>query len=179
MRESRSKQKELLFKSHSIPVLYTKDINDPNVILWLKQTEKDLIINMRTRCIYKKSILEVPRLGCVNVHHGILPEQRGLFCDLYALADNMKAGFTIHKMTERIDGGHIFYQENFEKDKNYIDYLEKVSLREGIAIANFINQVTRKGVLPRGWSNKCSKPIITTTPSFKVIKQLQYKGMIL
>ena len=177
--ESRSKQKELLFKNHNIPVIYAKDINDDDVISWLKQTENDLIINMRTRCIYKKSVLRIPRLGCLNVHHGILPEQRGLFCDLYALADNRKAGFTIHKMTEQIDGGQIFYQKTFEKDKSYISYLEEVSSKEGAAVANLINEVAQKGVLPAGKPNICNNPVVTTTPNFRTIKQLKRKGMTL
>lgn len=179
IRESHSKQKELLFKNHSIPVIYAKDVNDDDVISWLKQTKNDLIINMRTRCIYKEHVLKIPQLGCINVHHGILPEQRGLFCDLYALADNRSVGFTIHKMTERIDGGPIFYQETFEKDKNYMSYLKRVSSREGAAVANFINEVAQKGVLPEGRPNICNKPVVTTTPKFRTIKQLQHKGMIL
>ncbi len=178
-KEARLKTKEKLFKKYNIPILYAKSINDLNSILWIKQDNADLVINMRARCMYGDAILKAPRLGCVNLHHGLLPEQRGLFCDLHALADNKETGFTIHKMTKQTDCGPILYRRKVEKDNNYINYLRRSAPVEAKSLADFINKTAQNNSLSGGVLEKCDQPVITTTPRFKAIKQLQSKGMIL
>ena len=162
-----------------IPFVFANNINDKRTIAWLKSIKPDLILNMRARCIYKEAVLQIPRLGCVNVHHGILPSQKGLFCDLYALADDKKAGFTIHQMTNGIDQGSIFSVQEADKNKNYIDYLKQVASEEKQGIVKFIGNVVQNNSLPESKPNQKQKSIFTTTPNFKKIKELQHKGIIL
>jgi len=173
------REKKKLFKKYNIPFIEVKNINDAKAISWLKQASPDLIVNMRARCIYGDGVLRIPRLGCINVHHGILPQQRGLFCDLHALAENKETGFTIHQMTNQIDIGQIFYQVKIESEKDYMKYLSKVSRREGITISTAINKIMANGFLLEGVLKKCGNSVVTTTPDFKTIKQLQHKGIIL
>lgn len=162
-----------------IPFVFANSINDERTIAWLKSMKPDLILNMRARCIYKEAVLQIPRLGCVNVHHGILPSQRGLFCDLYALAYNKAAGFTIHRMTSGIDQGSVFHTQEVDENKSYIDYLAEVALKEKRAIVRFIENVVQNNSLPESKPNQNQKSIFTTTPNFKKIKELQHKGIIL
>ena len=162
-----------------IPFVFANSINDERTIAWLKSMKPDLILNMRARCIYKGAVLQIPRLGCVNVHHGILPSQRGLFCDLYAVADDKTTGFTIHRMTSGIDQGSIFRTQEVDKNKNYIDYLAEVALKEKWTIVKFIENVVQNNSLPESKPNQEQKSIFTTTPNFKKIKELQLKGIIL
>mgnify|MGYP001580294859 FL=1 len=173
------RRKYNFLKKFKIPALFANNINDKKTIIWLQSIKPDLILNMRARCIYKEAVLQIPWLGCVNVHHGILPYQKGLFCDLYALADDKTAGFTIHQMTSSIDQGSIFYTQEVDKNKNYIDYLAEVASKEKRAIARFIKNVAQNKHLPESNPNQEQKSIFTTTPNFKEIKELQHKGMIL
>lgn len=173
------RKKNKMFKKYKIPFIEVKSINNAKAISWLQQLSPDLIVNMRARCIYRDSVLRVPLLGCINVHHGMLPQQRGLFCDLYALAENKETGFTIHQMTNQIDVGQIFYQEKIESEKEYMKYLSKISRREGIVISTFINEIAANGSILEGTLEKYDNSVVTTTPDFKTIKQLQHKGMIL
>lgn len=174
------RKKRFLEKS-GIPLISVKSINDGNGILWLRAMKPDLVLNMRARCIYKDSVLEIPRLGCVNVHHGILPFQGGLFCDLYAIADDRETGFTIHKMARQIDQGEILYQETIRSNKNYLDYLKEVVSKEKVAIVRFIEKVAQANSLPKSLpiTDTNNHAIFTKTPDLKMIKQLQRKGMIL
>ena len=172
-------QKKKFLKNLEIPFISVKSINDRKAILWLEALKPDLIFNMRARCIYKDAVLKIPHLGCVNVHHGILPHQKGFFCDLYALADNRTVGFTIHQMTNHVDQGQILYREEVDKNKNYIDYLAGVASREKTAIVNFMERNVQGNFSPEAISNSKHRPIVTTTPNFRTIKELQRKGMIL
>jgi folate-dependent phosphoribosylglycinamide formyltransferase PurN len=172
-------RKRKFLAESKIPFVFANSINDERTIVWLKSLKPDLILNMRARCIYKEAVLQIPRFGCVNVHHGILPSQRGLFCDLYALADDKTAGFTIHQMTSGIDQGSIFHTQKVDKTKNYIDYLVEVASKEKWTIVKFIENVVQNNSLPESKPNQNQKSIFTTTPNFKKIKELQHKGIIL
>lgn len=174
-----SRRKRNFLTKLKIPFVFANSINDERAITLLQSMKPDLILNIRARCIYKEAVLQIPRLGCVNVHHGILPHQRGLFCDLYALADDKTAGFTIHQMTSGIDQGSIFYTQEVDKTKNYIDYLAGVALKEKRAIIRFIENVVQNNSLPESKPNQEQKSVFTTTPNFKKIKELQHKGIIL
>src|SRR6476619_6211503 len=57
------------------------NVNGSEALELIKKHDIDLIVNARTRAIFKKDILNATRLGCINIHHGLLPEQRGLMCD--------------------------------------------------------------------------------------------------
>jgi folate-dependent phosphoribosylglycinamide formyltransferase PurN len=174
-----SGRKRKFIAEFKIPFVFANSINDERVIAWLKSMKPDLILNMRARCIYKEAVLQIPRLGCVNVHHGILPSQRGLFCDLYAIADNKATGFTIHRMTSNIDQGGIFHTQEVDENKNYMNYLAGVAPKEKRAIVKFIENVVQNNSLPKSKPNQEQKSIFTTTPNFKKIKELQHKGIIL
>lgn len=174
-------RKKNFLEKIGVPFISIKSINDENSILWLQTMKPDLVLNMRARCIYKDSILKIPRLGCVNEHHGMLPFQKGLFCDLYAIADDRETGFTIHKMARQIDRGEILYQETTRSNKNYLEYLKGAASKEKVAITRFIEKVAQVNSLPISLTitDINNHAIFTKTPDLKMIKQLQRKGMIL
>ncbi|MBU1695045.1 MAG: hypothetical protein KKC51_13940, partial [Verrucomicrobia bacterium] len=69
---------------------------------------------------------------CINIHHGLLPEQRGAMCDLWALFMGRPAGFSVHVMTPAVDAGPILAREQVSDgtDCDYPAYLLKSSRRE-------------------------------------------------
>jgi len=170
-----------LFRKEHLPVKYADTMNSPEMCEWVREQHIDLIINLRTRCIYKKPILEAPRLGCVNVHHGLLPKYRGTLCDLYALNENRSAGFTIHQMNEHVDAGRILSKQtvSVQGEKDYLAYLARSGKAEGKALANLIQEIVEGGAFPTGGSNTCEDPVFTRTPGPKELKVLREQGMIL
>ena len=180
MYDSWNHTKQHILRKAEVPCMSVHDINDAHAKTWLKSIEPDVLINMRARCIYKKEVLGIPRLGCINVHHGLLPQQIGLFCDVHAMANDLPAGFTIHTMTHRIDDGSILYQEVVPKDARYMRYLATVASKEKEAIIRCIEYIVRTGKLPNAiTTGNDSDSIKTSTPTFKTIKEYQRKGMIL
>ncbi len=173
------KQREKLFRARNLPVLRWDSMNDAEAVEWVRANDIDLVINLRTRCIYKPDILNAPRLGCLNIHHGLLPVYRGTLCDLYALSENRPAGFTIHKMNEKIDAGVLYHVEATAKgfEPDYIGYLGKTGEREGRALVKLLDEIAASGALPDGQPNVCEKPIFTRNPKREQISQLKAKGM--
>ncbi|OFZ20541.1 MAG: hypothetical protein A2X94_10955 [Bdellovibrionales bacterium GWB1_55_8] len=175
------RKRERLFERHSVPVFRAKSMNEDSVVSWVRENQVDLVLNLRTRCIYRKQILEAPRLGCVNVHHGLLPEYRGTLCDLYALHEGRPAGFTVHQMNEKVDDGRILIRHVVSRpgEKNYIDYLSRTGQEEGRVLSGFLNEVANTGTLPEGNLNTCAKPRYTKNPDRSRISQMRQAGMVL
>jgi methionyl-tRNA formyltransferase len=172
-------KKKALCKQYNIPIVKTHDINSNKIISWLKQKQVDVIINMRTRYKFKKELLTIPTYGCINIHHGILPKYRGLYCDLYALYENRPAGFSIHEMTETLDDGKILYVKKVSdtNETDYLKYLSLLPLHEMKAVNTIIAQIKKKKIKKHTILNQ--NPMYTTTPTYTQIKKMRHAGMIL
>lgn len=169
-----------LFQHHHKEVHYLDSMNGSLAQKLLKKLAPDLLINARTRCIYKKKTLAIPSLGCLNIHHGILPQYRGTLCDLYALSENRAAGFSIHKMNAKIDDGEIYHtQEVSQGDLHYLDYLAKTPFQEAQALNQLLKEIETHKKLPQGRPNQTPEVTMTSTPSRSTIAEFKKRGMIL
>ena len=62
--------------------------------------------------MYKRQILNLPRLGCINVHASLLPKYRGGAPVHYAIINGEEVtGVTIMYMVKKMDAGNIISQE--------------------------------------------------------------------
>jgi methionyl-tRNA formyltransferase len=149
------RQRERLFKKNGLPVIKASTMNSPEIVRWVKEREIDLIVNLRTMCIYNKEILCASRLGCLNIHHGLLPNDRGMLCDLQALAAGRSAGFSIHKMNAKIDDGEIYdiCAVSNPGERDYISFLGRTARLEAIQLARVVREIASTGRLPSGRAN--------------------------
>ncbi|MGA8753936.1 methionyl-tRNA formyltransferase, partial [Candidatus Deferrimicrobium sp.] len=70
----------------------------------------DLIVVAAYGHILPKSILDIPRLGCINVHASLLPKYRGAAPINWAVArGETGTGITIMRMDEGMDTGPMLY----------------------------------------------------------------------
>lgn len=97
-------------KNHTILVLQPQNIKeDYQEIIDLNP---DLIITCAYGQIIPKEILDIPRLGCINVHASLLPKLRGGAPIHRAIINGYtKTGITIMYMNEKMDDGDIISQE--------------------------------------------------------------------
>lgn len=96
---------------YNIPVFQPEKISDlkPEI----KNLRPDIIVVAAYAQIIPKSILDIPRYGCVNVHASLLPKYRGASCIQAAIINGDKeTGITIMKMDEGLDTGPIIFQKN-------------------------------------------------------------------
>lgn len=104
----------LLCIRHSIPFIRCKEINDDTVISFIEGLEPDIIISAYFSHILRKPVLSIPRIGCLNIHPGYLPECRGAMNYFWAIVKDMKyGGVSIHWMDEGIDTGAIIARKRF------------------------------------------------------------------
>ncbi|MEI6808508.1 MAG: formyltransferase family protein [bacterium] len=99
---------------HGIPCVTSWNVNEPDHIALLKSMRPDVIISSNGH-IFRKELLTLPTLACINRHTSLLPRYGGLWPVLQAmLNDERLIGQTIHTMTTSIDDGYILAQEKFD-----------------------------------------------------------------
>ena len=95
-----------------IPVFSPVRVKRPEAVERLREEAPDLIVVAAFGQILSKEILDLPRLGCINVHASLLPAYRGAAPIQWAVINGEeKSGVTIMQMDEGLDTGDILLQE--------------------------------------------------------------------
>jgi methionyl-tRNA formyltransferase len=94
-----------------VPFHRVEKLHDPSVIELIKGMQPEVIVSFSAPCVFKKSILDLPPMGCINLHCSLLPQYAGLLPSFWALFHNEQVtGATVHYMDDRIDNGAILGQ---------------------------------------------------------------------
>lgn len=101
-----------LASEHSIPLIDVRSVRSPKTIDAVRALKPDLIAVACFPWRLPAELLAMPRLGCVNVHPSLLPENRGPDPLFWTFRHGeIHTGVTIHLMTEAFDAGPILRQE--------------------------------------------------------------------
>lgn len=85
---------------------------DSETISLVKKLSPEIIVVAAYGKIIPQSILDIPKLGCLNIHASLLPKYRGASPIQNALlTGDSETGVTIIKMNEKIDEGDIIARE--------------------------------------------------------------------
>lgn len=92
-------------------------INDPQSIEMLRDMSPDLLISIAGNQVFKRPLIDVAPLGCLNLHTSLLPKYRGLMPTFWVLAnDEKETGVSVFYVDEEIDNGPILVQERVKID---------------------------------------------------------------
>lgn len=117
---SRRPSVEDLMRSKSIPIVpIYGDINTVISLQSIKCFEPDLLVSIAGNQIFKKSLIEIGKEGCINLHTAKLPKYRGLMPTFWALKNKEKSiGVSVFFVDEGVDSGPIICQEKIEVGEN-------------------------------------------------------------
>jgi methionyl-tRNA formyltransferase len=97
-----------LAESNGIPVYQPIKLRAPEVVEELRALAPDLIVVVAYGQILPKSVLEIPRHGCINVHASLLPRYRGAAPINKAIIDGeTETGITTMNMDVGLDTGDM------------------------------------------------------------------------
>jgi len=100
-----------LAERHCIPLL-TSDISLPENVARVKALAPDFIVSFYYRNMISREVLEIPRLGALNLHGSFLPQYRGRVPVNWSVINGeTETGATLHYMVEKPDAGDIVDQE--------------------------------------------------------------------
>lgn len=137
---------------YDLPVLQPKKIRDPEVVEQLRRIPADICVVVAFGQIIPKSILEMKKYGCINVHASLLPDYRGAAPIQWAIIDGLKeTGVTIQQMDEGIDTGDILGMSVVPIDKKETggSLFDKLSIAGAKLCVETMERIERGEVTPQ------------------------------
>jgi methionyl-tRNA formyltransferase len=95
-------------------VLVGTRFRDPEGIELLRSLDLDYIVGVHFPYFVPDAVLEIPRIGVVNLHPAFLPFNRGWHTPSWAILDQTATGATLHFMDNGLDTGDIVAQTQVE-----------------------------------------------------------------
>lgn len=100
--------------ANGIETLRLNKISEDNALAEkLERMGPDLFVVSSFRNLLDGRMLDIPKLGCINLHMAPLPRYRGAHPENWAIVNGEKEmGFTVHYLDEGIDTGDIILQSS-------------------------------------------------------------------
>lgn len=118
---------------HNIPVLTPTSLKTEEALNTAKNFNADVIIVVAYGMLLPKQILDLPQMGCINIHGSLLPRWRGAApIQRSIMAGDNKTGLTTMYMDEGLDTGDML--EAFEMKVS--DTTTAQSLHDDLAAAS-------------------------------------------
>ena len=155
---------KVVAEKYNIPVYQPEKIRKDYE--FVKELRPDLILTLAYGQIVPQGLLDIPTLGCINLHGSLLPKYRGAAPIQYALLNNeKKTGMTLMKMVKEMDAGEMYAIEEVEisEDDNSTSLFNKMgdaALRLSIRVLPLFLEGKLKGI-PQDES------LVTFAPSIK------------
>mgnify|MGYP000654095619 CR=1 FL=1 len=100
---------------HNIPVYQPVRARDEAFVEEMRALNPDAMVVIAFGQILPKSLLDLPKYGCVNIHASLLPKYRGAAPIQWAVINGEKeSGVTIMQMDEGLDTGDMIQKTEVE-----------------------------------------------------------------
>jgi methionyl-tRNA formyltransferase len=136
---------------HNIPVFQPVRIKLPENVAELKKYDADIYVVAAFGQILSQEILDMPRLGCVNIHASLLPEYRGAAPIQQSIIDGKKeTGVTIMQMAAGMDTGDILIQRTIpiSEDETGGGLFDKLAVLGGELIVDALPKIEKGELTP-------------------------------
>ncbi|MGA1196522.1 MAG: methionyl-tRNA formyltransferase [Candidatus Latescibacterota bacterium] len=141
----------VLAQKHGLPTFFPQKINDPAFVDQLRQMNPDLFVLSGYNQILHSEIIQIPRLGALNLHGGKLPDYKGTApINWQIIRGETKGGCCVLFVDEGIDTGDIVEQAYYDIGPNDTaeDLVKKQLLLFPSMLLNAISAL-QKGTLKR------------------------------
>lgn len=98
--------------SAGIPIFQPDNLKSQDAVQQMASLAPDLIVVVAYGLILPQAVLDIPRLGCINVHASLLPRWRGAAPIQRAImAGDATSGITIMRVELKLDAGDMLHKE--------------------------------------------------------------------
>ncbi len=139
--------------------------NNPEFIEKIKEIAPDIIIVAAYGKILPVELLEIPRLGCVNIHASLLPRFRGAApINRSIMAGDKETGITLMYMAEGLDTGDMIAKASVEIGRKDAEELhDELSEMGAELLAEYLPRIASGDIAPEKQDDalSCYAPMIS------------------
>lgn len=108
-----------LARRHGVPIFSTRDPNSDGVVERIRALKPDLIVICYFDHIVRQRLIEIPDWGVINIHPGLLPDNRGPAPNVWTVINGSnRVGASVHYVDgETLDTGPVLKLEAIERDQ--------------------------------------------------------------
>lgn len=108
-------------------------LRQPDVRSRLQALHAELGVSVSFGYLLPKTLLDAFPAGCINLHTGYLPYNRGAYPNVWSIVEGTPAGVTIHYLDEGVDTGEIVARrevavEPVDTGRSLFERLEEAAL---------------------------------------------------
>ena len=151
---------------YQIEVLQPDSFKDSEVVEKLGSFEPDVIVVVAYGKILPKSVLDIPKLGCINVHGSLLPKYRGAGPIQWSVLNGeKKTGVTTMYMEQGLDTGDMIlkYEMDIGKDETASELHDRMCIVGADCLSETLKLI-ESGTAPREKqddSQSCYAPMLS------------------
>ncbi|MDO5132564.1 MAG: methionyl-tRNA formyltransferase [Eubacteriales bacterium] len=134
-----------------VPVFQPAKIREPEAVAKIRELAPDLIVVAAFGQILPQELLDIPRLGCINIHASLLPKLRGAAPIQWAVINgDPLSGVTLMQMDAGLDTGDILAQESvpIAGDETGESLYEKLAALGGSMIVRYLPEIEAGTLMP-------------------------------
>ncbi|MCY4613560.1 MAG: methionyl-tRNA formyltransferase [Nitrospira sp.] len=135
-----------------LPVSQPEKIKSPEFVRQLSDWNPDVIAVTAFGRFLPKAILDLPPMGCVNVHGSLLPAYRGAAPIQWALIHGVpETGITTMLMDEGMDTGAVLLQQPvpIEPEDTTLELGARLAQAGGALLVETLTRLAEQSVVPR------------------------------
>ena len=170
-------------KTHNIKLFQVENINrEPQILDELEGMKIDFILVLAFAQFLGSRVLNMPRLGCFNIHTSILPKYRGAAPIQYALLNgDTSTGVSIQKMVKEMDAGDLvhFDEINIAPDENGESLYNRLKNQAAISTKALIEKIQNNKLVytPQDPAGVSFAPTLKKEDGFLDFKNSNYKKL--
>ena len=94
--------------SHNLPVFQPEHFREEETVEQLRALQPDALAVVAYGRILPQRVLDIPKLGCINIHASLLPQYRGSAPYQWAVLDGLaETGVSAQYMAAKMDAGDV------------------------------------------------------------------------
>ena len=137
--------------AHDIPVYQPETFKDETYVDALRQIAPDVIAVVAYGRILPQRVLDIPKLGCVNIHTSLLPQFRGSApCQWAVLSGLEETGVSAQYMVHELDAGDVIgvRKTRIGEDESSGQLLERLADLGGELLCETLRRISDGTVEP-------------------------------
>ncbi len=135
-----------------LPVHQPEKLRDPDTIAWFRDLRPDAAAVVAYGKIIPQAMIDIPRLGIVNLHASLLPKYRGAAPIQWAIAEGeTRTGVTTMLIDAGLDTGDILLAQETEigPDETAVELAQRLALMGADLLVQTLRGLQAGAITPR------------------------------